>query len=988
MIDIDKLKSRAVLPLLYKYNGKNPYLKKLRNDYHNKGKITLTENQVKYINDFHKSEPQFINRVVRINPYLGETLKESNNLSFIPEKILIEFILADQEKIYHVYGKLKQNQKNSEMYWIPKTMVLDDPYFEECDITIDWDKYVQLDSKDRTPYEHQKSGVEFLACRNGAILADDMGLGKCLISSTLTYTPTGMTPMGDLKVGDKVIGSNGKSTNVIGVYPQGIKELYRVTFNDGYSTLCCKEHLWSVSSGNSGANSKNRENRYIILSVEQMLDKALKLKQIGTGWNEKRPYEFKTYYKTKNGDNKWQIPIVKPIEFENKYDLPIEPYLLGVSLGDGHIMKRGSIKIELHKDDFDEIFKNQIINETKNNENKRCNNINTLKESIKELKLNGTLSHTKFIPEIYKYTSIEDRLSTLQGLMDTDGHCMKSKNGTFTGTEYCSVSEQLADDVAEIVHSLGGVVRKKTKIGSYKKPDGTKVICKRAYRLNIKLPEGMNPFRLKRKSDAYNTPKKYKVGRYIKDITLETSGEAVCISVDAEDKLYVTEHGIVTHNTIVSIISALEVEAKKILIVCPASMKITWQREIECYGEGATILSGSRWTKPERFTIINFDILKNFHTIGPPTKDLLGNPEPHIRHLVDEKYDLVIVDEAHKVKDHKTQRGKILNEIAISHGIDRVWLLTGTPIANRPMDFFNLLKLAKSPLADNWKFFAQRYCDANSFYQTNKSGHRRQIWITKGASNLDELAIRTKNLLLRRLKNDVLDMPDKTITRLHHDLSKRGVKEYEALWDDYVEKRAEAGKRKMSLLSRDIVELGLLRKFIAMETIPHTIELAQNALEQGQKVVIFTTFTDELEEIADNFGKECVIHNGKMSTTQKQKSVDSFQNTKKTKVFVGNIQSAGVGITLTEGTVVIFNSFDWVPGNNEQAEDRCYRIGQKSNVSVYYQLFNSTISMVMWYTVMGKIDIINQIIGKEGGGDAERLKLLVAELEDIGLKLE
>jgi SNF2 family DNA or RNA helicase len=143
---------------------------------------------------------------------------------------------------------------------------------------------------------------------------------------------------------------------------------------------------------------------------------------------------------------------------------------------------------------------------------------------------------------------------------------------------------------------------------------------------------------------------------------------------------------------------------------------------------------------------------------------------------------------------------------------------------------------------------------------------------------------------------------------------------------------------------KDLVELILLRQFIAQQAIPYTIEMVENAIEMGRKVIVFTSFTDELNTIADHFGKAAVRHNGPMSNSMKQKSVDAFQNNDKVKVFVGNIKSAGVGITLTEGTVVIFNSFDWVPGNNEQAEDRAFRIGQKNDVNVYYQLFDDTIS--------------------------------------------
>ena len=927
-------------------------------------KLALTENQSKYITENHEREPLFINRIVGITPYLGEELKKMDELSFTPEKVLIEFILADTDKTFHIYGKLKQNQKESKMYWLPKTQLTDDPYFEPSNIEVDFNLYNEVLSEyGKKLYQHQEEGVKFLLSRNGCILADDMGLGKAWLSSTYIYTPKNKVKIGTLKVGDKVIGSDGNPCNVTGVFPQGVKDLYRITFNDGYSGLVCKEHLWTVSSNNSGNNSKNRENRYITLSTEQMLNKELVIEQKGTGWNEKRPYKLKTYYKHSNGQNKWQIPIVKPIEFYNNIELPIEPYLLGLGLGDGYFDNRNNIKIELHQNDFEEIFKKLNINEYAATNNNLTAYIKLNHELI-DLGLNNKKSDTKFIPNIYKYSSINDRIAILQGLMDTDGHCIKSNAGVFTGTEYCSVSEQLTDDVAEIVHSLGGIVRKSSKVGSYKKEDGTRVICKRAFRLNIKMPEGINPFRLKRKANSYNSPKKYPVGRYISNIELETKGDAVCISVDTPDKLYVVEHGIVTHNTTQSIVAALESGAKKILVVCPSSTKINWEREINVFCDDTTIIDGKKWSDA-KFTIINFDILKNFHTLSSGKKPKEGEPEEILnRELVNANYDLCIIDEAHYLKNNESIRGKIMVELCAKEKIEKVWLLTGTPVANRPMDFFNLLKIIKSPIADNWKHYAVRYCDARKFFRTLKNGQKKQIWLTDGASNLEELANKTKNTIIRRLKTEVLDMPDKVVTPMHHMLDKKGVKQYELLWEEYLQKRKLEGK-KTDNLQKDLVELILLRQFIAQEAIPYTIEMIENAIEMGRKVIVFTSFTDELEMISNHFGKLAVKHNGLMTTLQKQKSVDSFQNNDKVKVFVGNIKSAGVGITLTEATVVIFNSFDWVTGNNEQAEDRAYRIGQKNDVNVYYQLFDDTISIRMWETLKQKQEIINIILGVE-----------------------
>ena len=965
MINLDDIGGYSANSRLKDYEGKNPYIKKLKKKLIKDGKISLTESQRKYILDNYDNEPMLINKIVNISEFLGESLQQQEKLTFKPERILIEYMLADSEKTYHIYGKLTRKQEKSGMYFLPKTQVMNDPYFIDSDIEVDFEKYEKLDqfvnydgTIGRKILEHQKSGIKFLLSRNGAILGDDMGLGKAVITSTLAITPKGMVKFADLKVGDEIIGSNGKPCNIIGVYPQGVKDLYRVTFNDGYSSLCCKEHLWTVSSCNSGENSKNRENRYITLSVEQMLDKNLVLEQIGTGWNKKRPYKFKTYYKQKNGDSKWQIPIVKPIEFNNDDILPIEPYLLGLSLGDGHFTKSSAITIKLHEDDFDELFQGITLTEHKPGENVRRAYINYHSSDIKELKLENIRSDNKFIPEIYKYSTIENRLAILQGLMDTDGYCMKSKKGEFNGTEYCTVSEKLADDVAEIVHSLGGIVRKKSKIGSYKKEDGTIVKCKKVYRLNIKIPEEFNPFRLKRKVDEYNPPKKYKIGRYIKNIEPCGQGETVCIAVDAPDKLYVTEHAIVTHNTMQSVVAALESGAKKILIVCPSSAKINWEREINFYQEhDTTIINSSRWSHA-KFTIINFDILKNFHTL----KDDKNDGMPPIRDMVNAKFDLCIIDEAHNLRNHKSIRGAIMTELCVDYGIEKVWLLSGTPVANRPMDFYNLLKLIKSPIADNWKFYVQRYCEGRQITQTLKNKKKRKIWLTNGASNLGELSIKTRNLLMRRMKDEVLDMPDKIRIPNYFKMSNKQQLEYDSLWEDYLIERKK--QKKKGNIQRDLVELGLLRKYIAMETIPETISLVDEIVEQGHKVVIFTCFTDELHALAEHYGNNCVTHYGEMNEKEKQKSVDKFQIDGGPMVFIGNIISAGVAITLTKSTYVVFNSFDWVPGNSEQAEDRSYRLGQKNNVTVYYNLFEDTIVSKMWQTLNRKKNIINQIMSR------------------------
>ena len=605
MININDIKGHSAISFLENYAGINPYLRKLKQDYLKNKKIALTDNQTKYILANHDKEPIYINRVIRISSYLGEELQKTEALSFTPEKILIEFVLAETDKTYHVYGKLSTKQQ-SKMYFLPKTQVHDDPYFEPIKIDVDFGPYNEILAKTgKKLYQHQEEGIKFLLSRNGSILADDMGLGK----------------------------------------------------------------------------------------------------------------------------------------------------------------------------------------------------------------------------------------------------------------------------------------------------------------------------------------------------------------------------------SIQSIIAALESGAKKILIVCPSSTKINWQREINVFCDDTTIIEGKKWNEA-KFTIINFDILKNFHGLIDKKSKNQGILN---RELVEAGYDLCIIDEAHYLKNNDSIRGKIMVELAVKHKIEKVWLLTGTPVANRPMDFFNLLKIIKSPIAENWKHYAVRYCDGKQFFRTLKNGQKKQIWLTDGASNLEELASKTKNIILRRLKTEVLDMPDKVVTPMYQQLDKKGWGEYDRLWDGYIQKRILEGK-KTNEEQKSLVELILLRQFIAAQAIPYTIEMAENAIEMGRKVIIFTSFTEEIEILQHHFGKLGVKHNGPMTSLQKQRSVDAFQENPKVKVFIGNIKSAGVGITLTEGTVVIFNSFDWVTGNNEQAEDRAFRIGQKNDVNVYYQLFDNTISTRMWDMLRNKKEIINTILGENTLTDDEITTLLVEEL--------
>ena len=399
--------------------------------------------------------------------------------------------------------------------------------------------------------------------------------------------------------------------------------------------------------------------------------------------------------------------------------------------------------------------------------------------------------------------------------------------------------------------------------------------------------------------------------------------------------------------TTATIIAALETGAKKILIICPASLKINWQREIENYSDRPVyIAEGKKFSTESDFVIVNYDILKNFHDIDPKKKD--GSI------LTQSNFDLVILDEAHMISNPQAQRTKIINHFV--KDIKRVWLLTGTPMTSRPMNYYNLLNIIESPVAQNWMAYAIRYCQGYQFM-----AGKRKVWNVTGASNLEELRDRTSKQILRRLKEDVLDLPDKIISPVYLRLKS---KDYEELMGEYYD-WFDNKKDESSSLTVQFSKLMKVRKVIANEKTKQTIEFAENIIEQGKKVIIFTNFTDTLQTIYNHFGKQAVYLDGSCSKPHRQNAVDEFQENDKIKVFVGNLKAAGVGLTLTAAEVVIMNDLSFVPAEHAQAEDRAYRYGQKSNVLVYYPLYENTIEGAVYDILNRKKEIIRTVMGDE-----------------------
>ena len=408
-----------------------------------------------------------------------------------------------------------------------------------------------------------------------------------------------------------------------------------------------------------------------------------------------------------------------------------------------------------------------------------------------------------------------------------------------------------------------------------------------------------------------------------------------------------------------------------------------------------------KWNE-NRFVIVNYDILDEFCKIPKSRKKIdIEEAEKNspLLQFISNKKSLIIVDEAHNLSNMKSQQYKIINTLIRKGKPHSIYLATGTPITNNPQNYYNLLYLIDSDITNDWQYYVEHYCEGfkmpindeekakrnrisenyihshkkNTWYDLTDEEKKelneiisKQVkfrWIPKGASNLEELKERTSHVYLRRTKEDFNELPEKHVIERIYLLTDEEKSEYDRLWEEYEREKLEENPDKE--LNKELLEGGLYRKYLSNRMVPHTIKFVDRCLAKNEKVVIVCCYDEELYALRDYYKDVCVIYNGKMSSKEKDKAKNEFINNSKIKVIIGNIDSIGVGLTLTVSRVLIFNNFSFVPGICRQAEDRIYRIGQKRDVYIYYQFFKDTQYEKMWNTVLKKELVINQIIKKE-----------------------
>ena len=829
----------------------------------------------------------------------------------------------------------------------------------------------------------QRGGIAFAfnlfaAGKPGVLIADQMGLGKEQPNDTPVMTVHGYVPMGSIRVDDTVTGSDGKPTRVSGVFPQGIKKIYRVTFSDGSSTECGGDHLWTLYY------QLRKERCYFTVTTDQLRTGATINRQKANGQKTRL-----SLAKAIKGQRAFLPMLSGPAQMAQTSALPIPPYTMGALLANGSLTGSTPV-LTTNTKDWSEVHAHLLAERVEigavdvRGNNTRASILNTVAK-VRATRTN-VLSGKKRIPGDYFLSSCADRIALLHGMMDGDGSCSKTRNKV----AYHSTSKGLSEDVVRLVETLGGIA----SIRPYDRRKEGKPI---EYQVRIRLPESVPPFRVKRKKSRYSFSSHCAPTRSIKSVRFSRWAEATCIRVEAPDHLYATEHCILTHNTIeaIGVINA-HPHMRRVIVVCPASLRVNWREELERWlvrphlvhvarsgGEvqaddaafDAQICKSSGGTLPlvqpeVRVSVVSYNLLGMMMKEHPDFTDGM-------------QWDLLVFDEAHYVKNEKSLRTQAVRAVG-KHSTNRA-ALTGTPIPNAVAELFTILSIldpfewdppgtvkrgkekVKVGMGEGAGFFqfAKTYAGAIRKCVIHKDRRVCEIrpqscrthWEFGGSSNLDALQEKLRTtIMVRRMKRDVLtELPPKVrqVLKLPVDGFGAILKRERAQWKELgtdpemaLEKGEPIPFEKMSEVRHDL----------AVMKIPHVVELCEQALtDTDEKIIVFAHHRDVLEELhAKLSGFGSVILYGGQGDFSKNQSVRSFQDDPKTRVFCGGITAAGVGLTLTASTHVIFAEESYVPMHVDQAEDRAHRIGQTSSVLVQHPVVDKSLDARMVELIVAK----------------------------------
>jgi len=396
-------------------------------------------------------------------------------------------------------------------------------------------------------------------------------------------------------------------------------------------------------------------------------------------------------------------------------------------------------------------------------------------------------------------------------------------------------------------------------------------------------------------------------------------------------------------------------QAECTLIVCPAAVKWNWFRDLtsKLWGFNELFFTILDRTKRrtitalnERFIIVNYDIIGNYEKYFA-TKN--------VRHI--------IFDESHYLKNHNSLRYKAVKKIVDLFPEARITFLSGTPVANRVNDIFAYLKLINHELGHSHKKFISEFTVTTS----GRGGER-----VTGGKNLQDLNIKLANFMIRKTKEECLDLPGKIFLSYRFELD-----DYRDEYDKIIEEMSQ--RKEFKNLNSDLHSLNILT---SKAKLPGIKELAETIIESGKKVVIFGSYREPINELQEYFKERCVKIDGSVDSFTRDQHIQKFHNDPECVVFLGNMRAAGVGINLTNASDVIFVNFPFTVAELYQATDRCDRIGQKFAVNVHYTFCDESIDEYIYEIIVDKEKDINALIdqGKEAVLRENTTEILIKKL--------
>ena len=385
-------------------------------------------------------------------------------------------------------------------------------------------------------------------------------------------------------------------------------------------------------------------------------------------------------------------------------------------------------------------------------------------------------------------------------------------------------------------------------------------------------------------------------------------------------------------------------QLKLMIVICPAHLKWNWQREATIHiNTRSEVLEGRKpptrqLLSSHRILIINYDIL-------PYWLEYLQELEP----------DLIVIDECQAIKNRSAIRTKAVQKLC--KGIPHVIAISGTPLENRPIELYPSINIVRPDVFNSFYEYAHRHC---------KPQRKPWGWVYNGATNIPELHNKLiDTMMIRRRKRDVLkDLPEKTRNVVVVDLPNR--KEYDEAEKNFLGWLARTyskGKAKSAAQAERLTQMGYLKRLAGTLKLPLVVEWITEFLEESnEKLVLFGIHKVVMKQLKEHFKGMCVVVDGTVTGHHRQQAVESFQNCKNVRLFLGNIDAAGTGINLTAASTLAFGELSWVPAKHLQAEDRIHRIGQKNAASIFYLVARNTIEETLCKVLQEKQGVLNSTL--------------------------